>query len=1603
MATRAAIPTNYPTGPGPMNVLVGADGRLIYQPDTNGATIPDISRCGYQGGGVPIPTNIPVVLTLTNQPGDNLARIQNAIATVGAMPIQTNGFRGAILLKAGIYSVSNSILLNKSGIILRGEGSGPNGTVLQMTGGNITILTMDNDGTSAAEVSNTRHNITDPYVPVGAKWCHVDSTNNWKVGDSIKVVRVCTANWLAVINQTNWSPGAFYVQWDRVITEMASNRIAFDMSITQGIDTNYGGGYIFKYTFPGRLTNCAFEDIRGVCNVNVDTNGVTSGNFITLHHVMNCWVRRCQNYQMSGHTSETDGNSKWITYEDLVSYHTFVPNHSGSSIQINRYDGATGILYHRVTTSDGGFEFTSSGLTPGPNAVVECDVPHGFAATGPHMKWAVATFYDALYMNQSLSVQDQGLNSSHGWAGANQIAWNVETTGAFNFDRPQTCHQMIIGGLGTFNGNRTGTLPPEIISKNAHVSPPSLYRAQLAERLGSPAVLAALGAPYGNNFYVLTAQTNSRSLPAGQSFTNAITMTIVAPMPYTNTAGLASAPNMFTNYQGSSVSFSVSGLPPGATAIFNPLSLNTNGTTALIVTTTPSTPGGSYPLVIKGRGAFKAINGATFNLTNYDTMTLNVASVANFSVAAVPDAQSLTAGDHADFSVIVTPTNGFSGDVTLSVSGIPTNTSAFFFPAVINGASGTSTLTITTSNNTPANSYSLTVIGTDTNGNSAAASAGLSVAPAPGTLPPPWLDLDLGATTNAGEGTFSNSVFIIQGGGTDLGNTADQGHFVFQPFSGDLIFSARVASQQNTSPLAKSGLMIRQTTDDDSSFVDVVVTPGNGVRMEFRPSTGAAALDITGPDLTAPCWVKLIRAGDLFTGYSSADGTNWTQIGATNISLSNPVSAGMIVCSHDPAQLNTSLIDDVSLLGPDFLISVTPLAQTVNAGLGASYVINVVPTNGFSGAVALSESDSLTADASVSLSTNSLQLPGSAMLNVNTATTTPQDLYTLTVTASSGNVSHDYSVTLNVASLLPAGVWTGASGEDVIWSDGQNWGNGLPPGPGDNAKFYDLGALSAPGTVNNVVDSDATIASLQFGHTNGFHTTQIASGTTLTVDGNTGANGYAFFVGTASDNGSTQTVNATVVGAGTLVVNNSTASVNFAQGSSTVPVTERAQLDLSGLDTFSATLANFYVGYQPANDAAHPGRPTATVALARTNTIVLNGSLLISKAASDGTTTGNVLYLGRTNAIAANTIVTSEGKGGSGNTIAFSPALSGSDPVAWFRGTAGGTNRVSLWAIGYAASSSGNNDSIGTNDFIDGTVDARVDLMIVGRGQAANNAGRQGNGTLTFDRGTIDVNTLDIGFQVSGNSSFGVGTVNVNGSGQLTANDVIALGFSGTNPNANTRAALIIVGGTVLAGSITSSCANATLALNAGTLFLTNTAGLPSAGIPTIALTNATLHLQLNANSITTNLVATNLIASGVNHLIIDAAQNVTGQITFPLISYATLNGAAANFALTLPAGFSGGLVDNAASKRIDLSLAAAPATPPRITSIVISGGDIVITGTNGTPNQTYVLLTSTNIAWPLSNWLPLATNSFNDSGAFSITNPAAANAAQQYFLLQLP
>src|SRR5206468_9625960 len=113
----------------------GSSGRILRQPDALGNRVLDYTSVGYKGGGVPIP-DVPVKATISPVPGDNTANIQAAINTVKALPLDTNGFRGAVLLTAGEYPCSNTITINASGVILRGVGSDTNGTVLRATATN---------------------------------------------------------------------------------------------------------------------------------------------------------------------------------------------------------------------------------------------------------------------------------------------------------------------------------------------------------------------------------------------------------------------------------------------------------------------------------------------------------------------------------------------------------------------------------------------------------------------------------------------------------------------------------------------------------------------------------------------------------------------------------------------------------------------------------------------------------------------------------------------------------------------------------------------------------------------------------------------------------------------------------------------------------------------------------------------------------------------------------------------------------------------------------------------------------------------------------------------------------------------------------------------------------------------------------------------------------------------------------------------------------------------------------------------------------------------------------------------------------------------------
>lgn len=163
-----------------------------------------------------------------------------------------------------------------------------------------------------------------------------------------------------------------------------------------------------------------------------------------------------------------------------------------------------------------------------------------------------------------------------------------------------------------------------------------------------------------------------------------------------------------TNGFNSAVSLSCTGLPAGAACSYvpNPSTPPANGSinSALTVSVGAGVATGTYP--------FHAV-GTSGALTHTFAMTLQVTSppAGDFSLSAAPPSQTVRKGDSTSYTVTVTPTGGFSGTVTLSVSGLPNNTTATFNPPSVSG-SGTSTMTVVTKHNTKRDTYTLTIRGT---------------------------------------------------------------------------------------------------------------------------------------------------------------------------------------------------------------------------------------------------------------------------------------------------------------------------------------------------------------------------------------------------------------------------------------------------------------------------------------------------------------------------------------------------------------------------------------------------------------------------------------------------------------------------------------------------------------------------------------------------------------------------------------------------------------------------------------------------------------------------------------------------------------------------
>ena len=477
---------------GQTSTLVSLDGngKLVYQLDEKGNRIPDFSGVGYKNGESEIP-EVEVVKTINAVSGDNYANIQAAINEVAAMPLLSNGLRGAIMFKSGTYQISQSIKVSASGIVLRGEGISTN---LRATGTTQYSLIIIKGSSGKSEFSATQKKITDAFVPIGAKTVSVESGHSFVVGDWVHLRREPNDSWIHLLGMdlltnydptaTNWTASAYKISYERQIVDIQGNVLTFDAPVMDLIDPQYANGYVVKFS-SSRIQNCGVENLKMSSTYTSPTDEDHGWNAVFIDNAQNCWAKDVMATDFGYSCVNVADGAAFVTV-DNCSMLDPVSQIDGGRRYLFNVDGQR-CLVKNCTTRNGRHDYVDGSRTPGPTVFYNCSATQQHADMGPHHRWSTGILFDNIVGDGQLRVQDRAdSGSGHGWSGSQIMFWNCEATDMVVQD-PQSYHcNWAIGCIGPItNVGQWTTHPLGIVeSQGIHIQAiPSLFLAQLNERL----------------------------------------------------------------------------------------------------------------------------------------------------------------------------------------------------------------------------------------------------------------------------------------------------------------------------------------------------------------------------------------------------------------------------------------------------------------------------------------------------------------------------------------------------------------------------------------------------------------------------------------------------------------------------------------------------------------------------------------------------------------------------------------------------------------------------------------------------------------------------------------------------------------------------------------------------------------------------------------------------------------------------------------------------------------------------------------------------------------------------------------------------------------
>jgi TolB protein len=175
---------------------------------------------------------------------------------------------------------------------------------------------------------------------------------------------------------------------------------------------------------------------------------------------------------------------------------------------------------------------------------------------------------------------------------------------------------------------------------------------------------------------------------------------------------------------------------------------------------------------------------------------------------------------------------------------------------------------------------------------------------------------DVGQVSRKGSADLdaATGAYTISGGGENMWAKTDAFHFLWKRMSGDISLSADIRfPEPGGNAHRKACLMIRQSLDADSSYIDVALHGDGLTSLQFRDEKGGLTHEIQS-NVSGPTRVRLEKQGDYFFMSCARSGMEPKHAGGgVKIKINEPFYVGLVVCAHDDKALEKAVFSNVEL------------------------------------------------------------------------------------------------------------------------------------------------------------------------------------------------------------------------------------------------------------------------------------------------------------------------------------------------------------------------------------------------------------------------------------------------------------------------------------------------------------------------------------------------------------------------------------------------------------------------------------------------------------------------------------------------------------------